>query len=110
MLPPHPLPAKSKLLLIALLLLSLLAVSTASQANNQRPESRQENMRQQPQQRTALSAAEAADRVQRQIGGKVMGVQTRQSNGTTVYSVKILQSSGHMRTVNVNAQTGAIMN
>lgn len=109
MLPPHPLPAKSKLLLIALLLLSLLAVSTASQANNQRPESRQENMRQQPQ-RAALSAAEAADRVQRQVGGKVMGVQTRQSNGTTVYSVKILQSSGHMRTVNVNAQTGAIMN
>ncbi|MBE8716543.1 PepSY domain-containing protein [Cellvibrio polysaccharolyticus] len=109
MLPPHPLPANSKLLLIALLLLSLLAVSTAALANNQRPEPRQENQRQQPQ-RAALSAAEAADRVQRQIGGKVMGVQTRQSNGTTVYSVKILQSSGHMRTVNVNAQTGAIMN
>lgn len=106
MLPPHSWPTTRKLLFIALLWCSLLAVSSVSQASNQ---PQHESVRQQSQ-GVALSAAEAADRVQRQFGGKVMGVQTRQSNGITVYSVKILQSSGHMRTVNVNAHTGAIMN
>src|SRR5690606_38315245 len=36
--------------------------------------------------------------------------ETRQSSSGIIYGVKILQTSGHMRTVNVDGQTGAILN
>ncbi len=89
------------------LLLSLLLASGMTQANRDReftsPERRDE-------QRARISAAQAANIVEQRYGGKVMGVQTRQGRNGVVYSVKILQSSGHMRTVNVDGQTGAILN
>jgi len=100
--------SRGKLILVALTLLALLSTSLPSHAD-QRFAHRSENSRQE--QATArISAAQAAELVQRQVGGKVMGVQTQTVNGTVIYSVKILQASGHMRTVNVNGQTGAIMN
>ncbi|WP_111641003.1 PepSY domain-containing protein [Marinimicrobium alkaliphilum] len=60
--------------------------------------------------RGRISSAEAATIVRQRFGGEVMNVSTRQEGNITVYRVKILQSSGHMRTVSVNAETGAIMN
>ena len=57
-----------------------------------------------------ISASQAAALVQQRYGGKVMNVSTRQSGNGVVYGVKILQNSGHMRTVNVDGQTGAILN
>lgn len=109
MLPPRLFHFRGKLIAIVIMLLALLLVSLNSQANQSKPQPRQDNVRQE-QVRAKLSASQAADRVQRQYGGKVMGVQTRQSNGTVIYSVKILQPSGHMRTVNVNGNTGAFVN
>jgi hypothetical protein len=53
---------------------------------------------------------QAAAIVQQRYGGKVMNVSTRQTGNGVVYGVKILQNSGHMRTVSVDGQTGAILN
>lgn len=102
----------SKLFTLALVLCVLLFTSFASQANprmNERQQ-REQPERRQEQARARISAAQAAALVEQRYGGKVMGVQTRQSGGGVVYSVKILQSSGHMRTVNVDGQSGAILN
>lgn len=109
MLPLRPLPHLGRLLTVAALLLMLL-MSLGASANNQPSSQVREESSHQGPTRASITAAQAADRAQRQFGGKVMGVQTRSVNGAVVYSVKILQPSGHMRIVNVNGQTGAIMN
>lgn len=61
-------------------------------------------------QRAQISPAQAAAIVEQRYGGRVMNVTSRQGRNGPIYSVKILQSSGHMRTVNVDGQTGAILN
>ncbi len=61
-------------------------------------------------QRAQISPAQAAAIVEQRYGGRVMNVTSRQGRSGPIYSVKILQSSGHMRTVNVDGQTGAILN
>ena len=95
------------LTLIALLSLGSAGVQAGSRAaavqlaqNDSRP----------PEVRPRISSARAAAIVQQRYGGKVMNVSARQSGGTVIYRVKILQSSGHMRTVSVNGETGAILN
>lgn len=94
-----------------LLLCSCLLANTQSFAKS-RDDNRQNRNEQtrQEQPRPRISASQAAELVKQQYGGKVMNVQTRQSHDGVVYSVKILQSSGHMRTVNVDGQSGAILN
>lgn len=57
-----------------------------------------------------ISAADAAEIVRRQHGGRVMGVQTRQRDGRVVYQVRILQDDGRMRTINVDGHSGKISN
>jgi uncharacterized membrane protein YkoI len=101
----------SKLTCVLLLLCSCLLANTQSLAKS-RDDNRQNRNEQahQEQPRARISASQAAELVKRQYGGKVMNVQTRQSNSGVVYSVKILQTSGHMRTVNVDGQSGAILN
>ena len=100
-----------KALLIALALCALLLASFPSQANSRDGrEQREQPERRQDQTRARISASQAAALVQRQYGGKVMNVQTRNTNGGVIYSVKILSSSGHMRTVKVDGQSGSILN
>lgn len=116
---------RGKALLATLALCSLLMVNTA-EANSRgegreqrepgRREHREPERREQreperrEQTRARISASEAARIVEQRYGGKVMNVHTRQRNGGVIYSVKILQSSGHMRTINVDGQSGAILN
>lgn len=100
---------RSNTLANVLTLCTLLLVWTDSYASP-RGEERAQAERRQEQARPRISASQAASLVEQRIGGKVMNVQTRQGNGRVTYSVKILQSSGHMRTVNVDGQTGAILN
>lgn len=97
-------------LLLVLALCALLVVSFPSEANSRNDREQRAQPERRDQARARISASQAAALVQRQYGGKVMNVQTRNSNGGVIYSVKILSSSGHMRTVNVDGQSGSILN
>lgn len=102
---------RGKALLATLALLcSLLMVNVTVEANSRSEGREQRDPERREQTRARISASEAARIVEQRYGGKVMNVQTRQGNGGVVYSVKILQSSGHMRTINVDGQSGAILN
>ena len=50
-----------------------------------------------------ISADEAAARVQRQYGGRILAVETRQRNGKTFYRIKVLTRKGVVRVVRINA-------
>lgn len=97
-------------LLPTLALCTLLMASFAVEANPRGEGREQPQPERQEQARARISASQAAKIVEQRYGGKIMNVQTRQSSGGVIYSVKILQSSGHMRTVNVDGQSGAILN
>lgn len=95
------------------LLITLLFSSVSAIASDRGFESRQENRtnKNNSSERgsSGLSQAQAAQLVERRYGGKVMNIQTRNSGNGQIHSVKVLQSSGHMRTYNVNSQTGEIV-
>jgi uncharacterized membrane protein YkoI len=122
MLPLHSRLKYGKFFIHGLALCLLLASSFATHANpgdsresreHREPRAqseRREPERRQEQPRARISASQAAAMVEQRYGGKVMNVQARQGNSGVIYSVKILQSSGHMRTVNVDGQSGAILN
>lgn len=88
----------------------LLALTLGSFHQIASAEPRRDQGSQEERPRARVSASQAASIVQQRYGGKVMNVSTRQSGNGVVYGVKILQTSGHMRTVNVDGQTGAILN
>ena len=92
-------------LIIALLTMTLGSLHSTASAEPRRDKGSQEERP-----RARISASQAAAIVQQRYGGKVMTVSTRQSGNGVIYGVKILQNSGHMRTVNVDGQTGAILN
>ena len=92
-------------LIIALLTMTLGSLHSTASAEPRRDKGSQEERP-----RARISASQAAAIVQQRYGGKVMNVSTRQSGNGVIYGVKILQNSGHMRTVNVDGQTGAILN
>jgi uncharacterized membrane protein YkoI len=50
-----------------------------------------------------ISADEAAARVQRQYGGRILAVETRQRNGEVFYRIKVLTRKGVVRVVRINA-------
>jgi uncharacterized membrane protein YkoI len=113
MLPLHSRLKYGKFFIHGLALCLLLASSFATLANprdSRESRERREPERRQEQPRARISASQAAAMVEQRYGGKVMNVQARQGNSGVIYSVKILQSSGHMRTVNVDGQSGAILN
>jgi uncharacterized membrane protein YkoI len=56
-----------------------------------------------------LSPAEAAELVRDKVGGQVMSVNTQQNDTGVVYGVKVL-NAGRMRVVNVDGQTGQLLN
>ncbi len=56
-----------------------------------------------------LSPAEAATLVRNKVGGQVMSVNTQQNDTGVVYGVKVL-NAGRMRVINVDGQTGQLLN
>lgn len=100
----HPTPTCRWLVIIWL----ALTLGSFHQLASAEPRRDQSNQEERP--RARISASQAAAIVAKRYGGKVMNVSTRQSGGGVIYGVKILQNSGHMRTVNVDGQTGAILN
>lgn len=54
----------------------------------------------------AVDGAGAARIVERNTGGKVLGIQRQEKKGKTVYRVKVLLPEGRVRTVTVDAETG----
>ena len=92
------------------LLIVLLAATMGSFHSVASAEPRSDKGSQDERPRARISASQAAAIVQQRYGGKVMNVSTRQTGNGVVYGVKILQNSGHMRTVSVDGQTGAILN
>jgi len=57
----------------------------------------------------SLSPAEAAELVRKKIGGQVMSVNTQHNDDGVIYGVKVL-NAGRMRIVNVDGQTGQLLN
>lgn len=56
-----------------------------------------------------LSPAEAAELVRNKVGGQVMSVNTQQDADGVTYGVKVL-NAGRMRVINVDGQTGQLLN
>lgn len=53
-----------------------------------------------------ISLDEAIDRVQRQYGARVVRAEVRESQGRTVYVLRLLSREGRVWTVRVDAQSG----
>ncbi len=60
-------------------------------------------------QEPAVSPTDAALRAQQHVDGKVMNVRKFQDENKTLYGVKVLQKNGRMKTVNVDANSGDIL-
>ncbi len=56
-----------------------------------------------------LSPAEAAELVRAKVGGQVMSVNTQHRDTGVIYGVKVL-NAGRMRVINVDGQTGQLLN
>jgi hypothetical protein len=56
-----------------------------------------------------LSPAEAAELVRNKVGGQVMSVNIQQNDTGVTYGVKVL-NAGRMRIINVDGQTGQLLN
>ncbi len=56
-----------------------------------------------------LSPTDAALRAQRHVDGKVMNVRRFAEENKTLYGVKLLQKNGRIKTVTVDANSGAIL-
>ncbi len=61
------------------------------------------------QEQRLISQSRAASLVKQRYGGKVLKVQRSKSGNKITYRVKLLQESGRVRQVVVDAQTGAIL-
>lgn len=56
-----------------------------------------------------ISATEAAQKAQKATDGQVMNVRKYQDEDKTRYAVKLLQKNGRMKTVNIDAVTGDVV-
>ncbi|MET0357086.1 MAG: hypothetical protein ABW044_09930 [Cellvibrio sp.] len=56
-----------------------------------------------------ISATEAAQRAQTYAEGQVINVRQYQDEGNQRYAVKLLQKNGRMKTINLNAVTGELI-
>lgn len=83
-------------------LLTSLSGLTLAQGNQQGRNGGQEQ--------AELSAAQAARLVKQRYGGKIIKVQAQKSPRGKVYRVQLLQNSGRMRNIRVDASNGAILN
>ena len=57
----------------------------------------------------AISPIDAAQRAQSRVDGQVMNVRKFKDDSKTLYGVKLLQKNGRMKTVNVDANNGNII-
>ena len=57
--------------------------------------------------REGLSLEQAAARIQRQTGGRILSADVLEKKGRVVYRIKVLMPSGHVRIFRVEAQSGA---
>jgi uncharacterized membrane protein YkoI len=55
-----------------------------------------------------LSLDQAVSKVRQQTGGQVVRAETKQADGRTVHVIRILTGEGRVRTLEVDAQSGAI--
>lgn len=53
-----------------------------------------------------ISASEAAARVQRRVGGRILAVETVQGRGGWYYRIKVLTRRGEVRVYRVDASSG----
>ena len=56
----------------------------------------------------ALSLDQAVSRVQKQSAGRVLAADAKAAKGGTVYRIKVLMPSGHVRIYHVDAKSGKI--
>lgn len=59
--------------------------------------------------RPQISATEAAQRAQRTTEGQVMNVRKVRDEDRTLYNVNLLQKNGRMKTVNIDAYSGEVV-
>lgn len=59
--------------------------------------------------RPQISATDAAQRAQRTTEGQVMNVRKVQDDDKTLYNVNLLQKNGRMKTVNIDAHSGDVV-
>ena len=57
--------------------------------------------------REGLSLEQAAARIQRQTGGRILSADVLNRKGRVVYRIKVLMPSGHVRIFRVDAESGA---
>lgn len=55
-----------------------------------------------------ISKSQAASIAQQQVGGKVLKIESSNKQGRAGYRVKLLQDSGHVKQVWVDAENGQI--
>lgn len=108
------LPTTKLLAIVPALILAVLSTSVLADGRKNQdhsPHSRRVQEERKPEQaRPRISASQAVAIVQQRYDGKVLNVSTNQGKNSVTYNVKILQSSGHMRTIKVDGQSGAILN
>ena len=57
-------------------------------------------------QNQGIGAGEAAARVQKKLGGRILSVETFQRKGKTFHRIKVLTRKGIVRIIRVNAENG----
>ena len=57
---------------------------------------------------SALNLDQAVKKVREQTGGQVVRAETKQAGGRTVHVIRVLTREGRVRTLEVDAGTGAI--
>lgn len=95
-------------MLRALLVLIALSLTTAppaaAEARNGLPRAAADSRAEQN-----ISASQAAAIVQRRFGGRVVDVDSYRRGGRLIYRVRLLQDEGRMRTIQVDGQSGDII-
>ena len=94
---------RSPLLFITLVLAT--GCGFAKAADKQQSQSNDVQSQQQVQ---ALDKSQAGQLALQQLGGKILKIQSQNNQGKQGYKVKLLQSSGHVKQVWVDANSGKI--
>lgn len=82
-----------------------LAMASAAGAWEQRSVHEREGL--QVAKREGVSLEQAASRIQRKTGGRILSADVIDRKGGVVYRIKVLMPSGHVRIFHVDAKSGA---
>jgi len=91
---------RSPLFIIALVLAAGCGFAEATDKLQSQPNSQQQVQ--------ALNKSQAGKLALEQLGGKILKIQSQNNQGQHGYKVKLLQSSGHVKQVWVDANSGKI--